>query len=82
MRRKKIRSVIFTSSVAVYGFTHDNANETSQTKPFNFYGESKLEAEKLFANWYKNNNLNKNLNFIDYYIKLRLYSLNYLLKLR
>ena len=58
---KKIRSVIFTSSVAVYGFTHDNANETSQTKPFNFYGESKLEAEKLFANWYKNNNLNKNL---------------------
>ena len=58
---KKIRNVIFTSSVAVYGFTHHNANEISQTKPFNFYGESKLEAEKLFANWYKNNNLNKNL---------------------
>ena len=58
---KKIQSVIFTSSVAVYGFAHDNANETSQTKPFNFYGESKLEAEKLFTNWYKKNNLNKNL---------------------
>ena len=28
------------------------------------------------------NNLNKNLNFIDYYKKLRPYSLNYLLKLR
>ena len=58
---KKIQSVVFTSSVAVYGFVHSNADETSQTNPFNYYGESKLEAEKLLRDWYEKNNLTKNL---------------------
>jgi len=58
---KKIQSVVFTSSVAVYGFAHSNADETCQTNPFNYYGESKLEAEKLLRDWYEKNNLNKNL---------------------
>ena len=58
---KKIQSVIFTSSVAVYGFAHSNADETSQTNPFNYYGESKLEAEKLLRDWYEKSNLTKNL---------------------
>ena len=58
---KKIQSLIFTSSVAVYGFSKSNADETSETIPFNYYGESKLEAEKLLTNWYENNCLEKNL---------------------
>jgi nucleoside-diphosphate-sugar epimerase len=61
---KKIKSVIFTSSVAVYGFAHPNADEKSQTKPFNYYGESKLEAEKLLTKWYEKNSFNKNLTII------------------
>ena len=58
---KNIHSVIFTSSVAVYGFAQPNADETSQTKPFNYYGESKLEAENLLAKWYEKNSSNKKL---------------------
>ena len=61
---KNIQSVIFTSSVAVYGFAQPNADETSKTKPFNYYGESKLEAEKLLTNWYEKNSFNKKLTII------------------
>ena len=59
---KEIKNVIFTSSVAVYGFAYsNNANESSPTKPFNYYGESKLEAERILNNWYEIDNLNRNL---------------------
>ena len=61
---KNIQSVIFTSSVAVYGFARPNVDETSRTNPFNYYGESKLEAEKLLTNWYKKNSFNKKLTII------------------
>jgi len=52
---KNIKKIIFTSSVAVYGFAPKNTNESGNTKPFNDYGRTKLEAEKIYQNWYETN---------------------------
>lgn len=49
-----IKHIIFTSSVAVYGFVEKETDEDGVYNPFNHYGISKLEAEKVFNNWYKN----------------------------
>ena len=46
-----IRKIIFTSTVAVYGFANGEADETAPTNPFNEYGRTKLEAEHVFAAW-------------------------------
>ncbi len=46
-----IKKIIFTSTVAVYGLNKPNPDEASPTKPFNHYGRSKLEAEKIFTEW-------------------------------
>ncbi len=47
----KIDRVIFTSSFAVYGLNALTPSENSQTAPFNDYGKSKLEAEKVLQRW-------------------------------
>lgn len=47
----QIRKIIFTSSVAVYGLNSDNTDELGATEPFNDYGKSKLEAEKVLEEW-------------------------------
>lgn len=46
-----VKKIIFTSSVAVYGLNKPNPDEASPTEPFNHYGKSKLEAEKVFTDW-------------------------------
>ena len=49
-----IKTIIFTSTVAVYGLNADpkkGACEEMCPAPFNDYGHSKLSAEKVFANW-------------------------------
>ena len=48
-----VKRIIFFSSVAVYGINKENPDENSQPDPFNHYGKSKLEAEKLLKEWYK-----------------------------
>ncbi len=48
---KGIDRLIFTSSVAVYGFTHKETFEDGELKPFNDYGITKLEAEKVYKEW-------------------------------
>ena len=53
--KKNINKIIFTSSVAVYGINIENADEDSPTKPFNNYGKSKLEAEKIYQDWQSEN---------------------------
>lgn len=50
---KEISKIIFTSSVAVYGFTTKSESESGKTIPFNHYGKSKLMAEEIFVNWQK-----------------------------
>ena len=48
-----VKRIIFTSSVAVYGLNKNNPTETYPADPFNHYGKSKWEAEKVLQEWYK-----------------------------
>jgi len=50
-RDKKVKTIIFTSSVAVYGFAPIGTNESGAIIPFNEYGRTKYEAEKIFLAW-------------------------------
>lgn len=50
---KDIRKIIFTSTVAVYGFAEPGTNETGTVKPFNEYGRTKFAAEERFRRWQK-----------------------------
>ncbi|MEJ1968837.1 MAG: NAD-dependent epimerase/dehydratase family protein [Rhizomicrobium sp.] len=47
----QIRCIVFTSSVAIYGFQEGEPNENSAAQPFNPYGQTKWEAEGVFRNW-------------------------------
>lgn len=46
-----IRTIVFTSSVAVYGLDAPGASEDSEPNPFNDYGKSKLMAESVLKEW-------------------------------
>ena len=46
-----VRKIIFTSSVAVYGFTERDTDESGEFRPFNEYGRTKLDAEKVYQEW-------------------------------
>lgn len=53
---KNIKNIIFTSSVAVYGFSDANSDEKAPINPFNDYGKSKYKAEIVLTKWQKNTN--------------------------
>lgn len=55
-----IKNIVFTSSVAVYGFVEKDTDESGEYAPFNHYGKSKLEAEKVYDAWF-NSSTNKKL---------------------
>lgn len=46
-----VSRVVFTSSVAVYGFSDRPRDESAPPNPFNDYGRTKLEAEGVFRAW-------------------------------
>jgi nucleoside-diphosphate-sugar epimerase len=46
-----IRTVIFTSSVAVYGLPTQELDESATPAPFNEYGRTKLLAEAVYRRW-------------------------------
>lgn len=46
-----VNKIIFTSSVAVYGFATPGTNETGAIAPFNDYGRTKWEAEQVYKQW-------------------------------
>lgn len=48
---KNIKTIIFTSSVAVYGFAPIGTDESGKIAPFNDYGRTKFEAEQVFKAW-------------------------------
>jgi nucleoside-diphosphate-sugar epimerase len=50
-REKNIRTIVFTSTVAVYGFAPIGTGETGTIAPFNEYGRTKYEAEQVFKAW-------------------------------
>ncbi|KKL95733.1 hypothetical protein LCGC14_1851640 [marine sediment metagenome] len=46
-----INKIVFTSSVAVYGFAAPDTDELGEINPFNEYGRTKFEAELLLRDW-------------------------------
>lgn len=48
---KGVQTIIFTSSVAVYGFAPIGTDESGEIAPFNDYGRTKYEAEQIFKAW-------------------------------
>lgn len=52
--QKDIRKIIFTSTVAVYGFAKEGADEYAPIAPFNEYGMTKYQAENIFREWQEN----------------------------
>jgi nucleoside-diphosphate-sugar epimerase len=50
-RHNGIRKVVFTSSVAVYGFAPAGTDESGALNPFNDYGRTKMEAESVYRAW-------------------------------
>src|SRR4051794_27081854 len=46
-----IKTIVFASSVALYGLGQEESNETSGLLPFNDYGKSKLQAEEILRHW-------------------------------
>lgn len=50
-REKNVKTIIFTSTVAVYGFAPIGTDESGIVAPFNDYGRTKFEAEQVFRNW-------------------------------
>jgi nucleoside-diphosphate-sugar epimerase len=48
---KRVRTIVFTSSVAVYGFAPLGTNESGSIQPFNDYGRTKYEAEQIYRSW-------------------------------
>jgi nucleoside-diphosphate-sugar epimerase len=58
---KKINKIIFTSSVAVYGFAPIGTDESGSVNFFNDYGRTKYEAEQVYKNWQAKDPKNRSL---------------------
>jgi len=54
----KIRKIIFTSSIAIYGFTPVGTDETGKINYFNDYGRTKWLAEQKYREWLASNSEN------------------------
>jgi len=50
-REKEVKTILFTSTVAVYGFAPIGTDEQGLINPFNDYGKSKYEAEEILRAW-------------------------------
>ena len=55
------RQIIFTSSVAVYGFAPEGTDERGEFNPFNDYGRTKMEAESVYRSWQAEDPANRSL---------------------
>lgn len=53
-QEKDIKKIIFTSTVAVYGFAKPGTDENGDIKPFNEYGRTKFDAEEKLRFWEMN----------------------------
>ncbi len=58
---KGVTTIIFTSTVAVYGFAKPGTNESGMIAPFNEYGRSKYEAEEVFRRWQQDDATHRSL---------------------
>jgi nucleoside-diphosphate-sugar epimerase len=46
-----VNKIIFTSSVAIYGFAPENTDESGEVSYFNDYGRTKYLAEQVYKAW-------------------------------
>ena len=53
-----IHLIVFTSSVAIYGFPEYEYDEDAPKKPFNEYGRTKLLAEGVYEKWQQSDSRN------------------------
>lgn len=60
-RNKDIKTIIFTSSVAIYGFAPPNTDEGGEANYFNDYGRTKWLAEQAYSKWYSEDTENRRL---------------------
>lgn len=58
---KGINKIVFTSSVAVYGFAPSGTGEDGAINPFNEYGRTKALAEDVYRAWRKKDPENRSL---------------------
>ena len=56
-----VNKIIFTSSVAVYGFAPLGTDESGAIAPFNDYGRTKWEAEQIYKQWQSEDPQNRTL---------------------
>ena len=56
-----IKKIIFTSSVAVYGFAPEGTDETGKINYFNDYGRTKYLAEEVYREWYNEDKSDRDL---------------------
>ena len=63
-RENGINKIIFTSSVAIYGFAPPNTDENGEANYFNDYGRTKYLAEAVFKEWYEEDTANRSLTII------------------
>ena len=59
--QKGISTIIFTSSVAVYGFAPIGTDESGEINYFNDYGRTKYEAELVYKAWQEKDPENRKL---------------------
>jgi GlcNAc-P-P-Und epimerase len=60
-REKGVRTIVFTSTVAVYGFAPANTDERGAINPFNEYGRTKWDAEQVYREWHAEDPENRTL---------------------
>ena len=64
MDKAKVKNLIFTSSVAIYGLNKSNPDENHPEDPFNHYGKSKWQAEQVINEWYEKNPEGKSITIL------------------
>lgn len=61
---RDIDHIIFTSSVAVYGFAQPGTDEHGTINPFNDYGRTKHEAEAILVAWQREDSERRSLTIV------------------
>lgn len=60
-RTNNINKIIFTSSVAIYGFAQPNTDESGNPNFFNDYGRTKYLAEQVYKDWFDEDPIQRTL---------------------
>lgn len=58
LKNTSVKNIVYSSTCAVYGKVKKKVNEKSRLKPLNYYGKTKVLAEKLIIKYSERYNLN------------------------